>query len=131
MWAQPPTKKKSGMTCSSQVARYMPDVKPIGFEAWGPSGCHTTTVKTQCHSTTITRLAPRTKSTKGSRPSSSGGAATQVDGAADELADRLLVGAVGHQRLDAALEVGGERARRPRSSVRRRTSPASRAAPPT
>jgi hypothetical protein len=67
VWAHPPTKKNSGITWRSQVARYKPEVKPMGFEAWGPSSCQTTTVKTQCHSTTTTRLAPRTRSTKGSR----------------------------------------------------------------
>ena len=118
----------------------------MGFDVWGPSDCHSTTVNTQCQSTTTTRLAARTKSTKGSRalvsgavrcsgtpppprwarsprvdatagagggatagsPEWSGGAAAQLDGAADELAHGLLVGAVGDECADAVLEVGGQ-----------------------
>ena len=38
VWAQPPTKKNSGMTCSSHVARNRPDVKPMGFDVCGPVG---------------------------------------------------------------------------------------------
>ena len=61
-----------------------PRVKPIGFEAWGPSGFQMMIVKTQCQATTTSRLKARTKSMKRSR-SPTGGRGGEMLVAAEPL----------------------------------------------
>jgi hypothetical protein len=61
-WAYPPTKKNTGMTCSSLVRIHRLRVKLRGLSADGPVLCQTTMVNTQCHSTTTSRLNARHRS---------------------------------------------------------------------
>lgn len=79
LWAYPPAKKKSGITCRSQVSSHRPRVTPIGLEAWGPSGRQVIVVNTQCHMTTTRRLRARTASITTSRRAASGACVTAME----------------------------------------------------
>ena len=59
----PPTKKNTGITCSTQVATQRPRVKPIRLAGDTISGETTRIVNTQCHITTTTSENERRKST--------------------------------------------------------------------
>ena len=64
---KPPTKKKIGITCSTQVASQSQDVTPIALVVRSTPSCHHTIPIVQCPTTTAQMLAARRKSTTRSR----------------------------------------------------------------